>query len=116
MNSEYQRKLKAALDELSKAGIRKSNYDPPLHKLLRKIGVYLRLPYYNTFSGNALSQGISFVVFFGLLKFLIEWYRDRLESFSFLSVLFGGLIVGFSMAFYYASKKKKHNLSDWDDL
>ena len=71
MNSEYQRKLNAAFDELSKMGVRKSKYDPPIPRLLRRIGLHLRLPYYNTFSGNVISQGMAFVIIFGLLKFLM---------------------------------------------
>lgn len=116
MNINHQRKLQAAFDELTKSGVWNSKYKHPPYNKFRRFGVNMKPHYYSPFIVNALIQGIFFVLVFGGLKYLTDWYRDRLESFSFVTILVSGVFVGVVMAAYFWHKKEKHNLSDWDNL
>ncbi|WP_275116369.1 DUF6404 family protein [Vibrio diabolicus] len=60
---DYETKLQLAHKELSDKGVWKSNYNPPLVKLLRKLGLCFPPPYYRAFS-----QTLCFV-WFSLLLF-----------------------------------------------
>ncbi len=116
MNSDYERKLEAAFHELSKTGLPERSYDSPFYKLLRKFGVQIKPPQYNTYIGNALTLGMLSATFFGLIIFLVGLFLDRPERFNLVSVLFFGAIFGLFYAYLYERNKKKHNLTDWENL
>ncbi len=56
----YHSKLIAAHEELEQAGIWKSNFNPPLFRLLRKLGVKYPPPYYRSFQSNFLTSFVFF--------------------------------------------------------
>ena len=74
MNSYFKRKREAAFRELSKTGLPKRSYDSPFYKLLRKFGVQIKPPHYNTYIGNALTLGMLSATFFGLMIFLVGFF------------------------------------------
>ena len=63
-----------------------------------------------------LTLGVTFTICFGLFSFLFSSFRGKPENFSHLSVLVVGVIFGVYMAYDYERKKKKHDLTDWENL
>ncbi len=62
----FQDKLKATKKELSETKIWKSNYNPPIFVLLRKLGLNIRPFHYSTFPVNFFSSSIWCGLGFGL--------------------------------------------------
>ena len=63
----FQDKLEAAQKELSEANIWKSNHNPPISVLLRKIGFNIRPFHYCSFKSNFLQPRYGLVLFGGFL-------------------------------------------------
>ncbi len=60
---DYETKLQLAHKELSDKGVWKSNYNPPLVKLLRKLGLCFPPPYYQSFFANVMLVWLSLPLF-----------------------------------------------------
>ena len=113
----YQDKLEAAQKELNETKIWKSNYNPPIFVLLRKLGLNIRPLHYNTFVGNFLFASIWFGVVWGLLMWFTTWQPQNMPiQIALISSLSAGLLFGFFMAIYYKRSAKKNNLSNWQQL
>ena len=113
----FEEKCSFAIKELEKAKIWKSNYNPPLVKLLHKLGFNIPYPHYNSFMNNALFTGIFFGLVWGLLMYLTIWKSQNL-SFSAIAlvVVFAGTFFGLAMASYYKYGFKKYKLTPWVEI
>ena len=60
---DYETKLQLAHKELSDKGVWKSNYNPPLVRLLRKLGLCFPPPYYQRFFAKLCFVWLSFLLF-----------------------------------------------------
>jgi len=69
----YETKLQLAHKELSDKGVWKSNYDSPLVKLLRKLGLCFPPPYYQSFFANVMLCVAFFAPVWGFLQWLFVW-------------------------------------------
>ena len=113
----YETKLDAAHKELSEKGVWKSNYNPPISKLFRKLGIYFPPAYYQSFFANfALSM-----VYFALGWFLFDWLTnwsgtEKVILEAIYSALLIGALFGLMMATFYRIRRKQLDLSDWDSL
>ena len=116
MSNEFNRKLDVAYQELSKTGKWRYNFDPPIFRVLRKTGLNVRPPYYNTYVVNVLVFGIMFTVLFGAITYFLDSLRGRLESYSLTTVILTGVVFGLLVPYILNNAKKKYSLSDWEDL
>lgn len=115
--NDYDRKYAAALDELAKTGIWRSNSNPPYLRLLRSIGQRPRPPHYQVFKRNFIGHGLWFAVCWGLLMWFFFWRTtDMTILLAFVSAGFAGVFYGLIMAAYYSNGQRKHRLTRWDDL
>ena len=113
----YDKKCKLVAKELASSGIRQSNSNPPLLKLLRKVGVKVVPPHYRSFFSNALSSGAYFGPVWGILMYFMLWRYQGLHLVGALtSSCLAGLIFGICMASYYKYSARINKLTPWEDL
>jgi len=113
----FEEKLSKAHKELESTGIWKSNYNPPLFDLARKLGYKTSPPHYRQFLSNFIRQTLFFFVVWGGGMWLFVWDNSKVEphlQFAISSSV--ALLFGFFMAVYYKFSAKHHHLSDWDEL
>ncbi|WP_019027757.1 DUF6404 family protein [Colwellia piezophila] len=110
-------KLEAAQKELSETKIWKSNHNPPISVLLRKLGFKIRPFHYCSFMFNFLTSSLWFGGAWGLIMWFTTWQpNDMPIQIALLTSLFAGLLFGLFMALYFKRSAKKNNLSDWQKL
>jgi len=113
----YEQRCAFAAKELEAAKIWKSNYNPPIVKLSRKLGFKFPFRHYNSFLNNALSNGIYFGVVWGLFMYFFTWKNTNMPVVIMLSsALFAGAFFGLAMASYYRYSFKKHKLTPWNEI
>lgn len=114
---DYETRLKAAHKELSEKGVWKSNYNPPIAKLLRKVGIYLPPSYYLNFFSNFMLCMVTVAPVWGILNWFLVWGdagKPILEA-VYMALLVGALF-GLIMATFYLIRRKQLKLSDWNLL
>ncbi|WP_347366242.1 DUF6404 family protein [Vibrio vulnificus] len=114
---DYETKLQLAHKELSDKGVWKSNYNPPLVKLLRKLGLCFPPPYYQSFFANVMLCVAFFAPVWGIFQWFLVWDKlgkPVLEA-VYISLLTGALF-GLVMATFYYIRRKQLNLTDWGSL
>lgn len=113
----FQNKLESAQQELNETNIWKSNHNPPIVILLRKLGFNIRPFHYCSFKSNFIAASLWFNVIWGLIMWFTSWKNDDMpiQIAIFTSVL-AGVFFGLFMALYYKRSAKKNNLSDWHTL
>lgn len=113
----YQQKVDAALTELKATGMMQSNYQPPLFKALRKLGLQPRLPHYESPLKIVCSYGAFFGIFWGLFMWFFQWKSSALPVWGALTVAgSAGLLFGLTLSLYYRHGRKKYQLSTWETL
>jgi len=68
--------LEAAKKELNKAELWKSNHNPPISVLLRKLGFNIRPFHYCSFKSNFLTASVWFGGLWGLLMWYTSWQSN----------------------------------------
>jgi len=116
VSKEFEEKIDRAFKELSGTTMKKYNYAPPYFNVLRRFVPNLRPPHYSTYIVNVLVYGFVFSVVLGATTFLMDWYRGRLDSYSFIAVVNAAALFGITMATFVEVGKKKHSLSSWEAL
>ncbi|MFC6588266.1 DUF6404 family protein [Sulfitobacter pacificus] len=115
--TEYARRFAAAMAELEATKIWRSNYNPPMMKLQRRLGWKMRPPHYARFWRIAVGYALWFGPVWGVLMWFASW---RGQGFSLLSAVgasaVAGILFGVLMAAYYARARRRHKLSKWEDL
>lgn len=115
MNFEEKRHF--ALQELKNAGIWESNYNPPIVKLIHKLGLQMPFPHYISFIKNTLGMGAIFGIFWGLTMYFFVWGTQNVALMVVvLSSVLGGAVFGIAMASYYRYTFKKYKLTPWDEM
>lgn len=113
----FELKRSQALDALHKTGIWRSNYEPPLIRLLWRLGFKLPPPHFAPFFFVALLTGIFFGACWGGIMWLVHWSHVGMGV---LPAVKGsgiaGLAFGTSMALYYAYGRVKYKLPSWSSL
>lgn len=113
----YEEKCNFAIRELEAAKIWKSNYHPPILKLIRRLGFKVPFPHYNSFLNNALSTGIYFGFAWGLFMYLFSWNKENISiNVMLTTALAAGTFFGLAMASYYRYGFKKHKLTPWHEI
>lgn len=106
-----------ALQLLRQTGILRSNYEPPLLRLLWRLGINAPPPHFAGFLPTALATGLSFGLFWSVSMWLLVWpeLSRSLSSLALVSAC-AGVLFGLTMASYYAYGRRKHRLPRWKDL
>lgn len=113
----YPHRLETALARLAATGIMKSNYAPPLFRILWKMGVYLRPPHFANFISNFLLTGTWFGFAWGMFMWLFVWSGAGKSSFAAAATaLVGGVLFGLCMAAYYRYGARKYKLPEWSQI
>ena len=113
----FQDKLEVAQKELNEADIWKSNHNPPISVLLRKLGFNIRPFHYCSFKSNFLTASVWFGGVWGLFMWFTSWQSNGMTiQAALISSFFAGIFFGLFMALYYKRSAKKNNLSDWQTL
>ncbi len=106
----------AALALMANTGILKSNYYPPIVRLLWRLGFAMPLPHFVSFGRVALVSGVFFGAAWAVMMTLVVAPVPLSPMHSLLAALGGGAFFGLSMALYYAHGRRKHKLPLWRDL
>ncbi|EOX3483977.1 DUF6404 family protein [Vibrio cholerae] len=114
---DYERKLKAASEELNSKGVWKSNYNPPSAKLLQMLGLQQPPPYYRSFWVNFTNSFIVYTPIFGVLMWFILWSAEgQSVTYAVISSSIAGVAYGVTMALYFFIQRRRLNLKKWEDL
>jgi hypothetical protein len=117
MRKEFQRKLQAALQELSETGMWSANYNPLASMIFRFIGFRVRPPHYMSARGIFLYMMAWFAPLFGYVMYMWQWRWMGVSVWmAIIIALFAGALFGAAMAWVITRDRRKHKLSDWDDL
>ena len=107
----------AALKALASAGMHRSNYEPPLLRLMWRLGWNVPPPHFAPFWGNAIVSGLFFGIAWGVLVWFMSWSRQGMSLAGVLIAATGaGVLFGATMAGYYAHGKRKYSLPSWHEL
>ena len=69
----FEERLTAAHQELESKGVWHANYNPPLCRLLRRLGYPVKPPHYEDWLTNSLAFGISFGLVWGMMMWFFSW-------------------------------------------
>ncbi|MGQ0709399.1 MAG: DUF6404 family protein [Rhodoferax sp.] len=113
----YPAKVAVALETLQATGIWRSNYAPPIHRLLWRMGVAVPPPHLASFALNLVVSAVWFGTFWGLLMWLALWSRQGMPGVRAVGLsAVAGVAFGFFMAVYYWRGARKHNLPRWSQV
>lgn len=113
----YPQQLETALSHLAATGIMKSNYAPPLFRILWRMGVYARPPHFASFASNFLLTGAWFGIAWGAIMWLFVWSgTGKTPLVAAVTALAAGVLFGLCMASYYRYGARKHKLPEWSQI
>jgi hypothetical protein len=114
---DIRQKRQEALQLLAATGMWRSNYQPPMLRLLWALGIDIPPPHFARFLPNVISSGIFFGATWAILLYLLHGWP---EGTSWLIALkkagISGALFGIAMASYYAHGKRKYHLPDWKNF
>jgi hypothetical protein len=113
----YDIKYQSAIDELISAGKSSMAANPPIMRLMRKMGLKPRPVYYLGFWKTFFLFGIMFSFIWGCFMYFFFWQNTSTQlGVYFIASLFAGMLFGLLMSAYCQREKKRCKLSDWDSL
>lgn len=114
---EFEAKFQRAIEILGATEMWKSNYLPPITRLLRRMGFKVLPPHFYSFLYIAIFAGIYFTMAWGLFMWLFFWSGEGLPWGNIASkAILGGFLFGIGMAAYYAYGRKRYKLPAWNNL
>lgn len=117
MRKEFRRKLKAAFEELSATGMWSANYNPLASMIFRFIGFHVKPPHYMTPFGIVVYMMAWFTPLFGYVIYMFQLRAMGMPIWAAaLIALLTGAIFGALMSLWITRDRRKHGLSNWDDL
>lgn len=116
-NVNFDRKKQRALDIMAAKGMWRSNYAPPLHRLLWKLGVNIPPPPFTFFWHNVLLFGPSFGLTWGIFMWFTTWQPQCVNlTTALLSSAMAGVFFGVMMAAFHRWRKYVNRLPEWGKL
>jgi Family of unknown function (DUF6404) len=107
----FEEKLTAALGLLASTGMWRSNYAPPYHRLLWKLGAKTPPPHFRSFTANFVSAG----VLFGIVMWF-AWWPSMSVGRAFIGSIFAGVLFGLCEAARYRYGARKYRIPLWRDF
>lgn len=102
-NANFNRKKQRALKIMAEKGMWRSNYAPPLHRLLWKLGVNMPPPPFTSFWTNVLLFGSSFGLTWGIFMWFSVW---QAQCASLITVLISAALAGLFFALISVVNRK----------
>ena len=112
----FEERLAAAHQELESKGVWYANYNPPLFRLLRRLGLQLRPPHHERFLVNLLAFGLPTGAIWGVLMWYLGWQHEVNPAFALRQSLLFGIGLGLLMATWLWFRRKQLKLTPWDAL
>jgi len=95
----------------------RSNYEPPLLRLMWRLGLNVPPPHFASFWVNASTYGIFFGITWGAIMWFMQWSGQGMTlTAGGMAAATAGALFGVTMAIYYAYGKRKYKLPSWNDL
>ncbi|TNJ13097.1 hypothetical protein CF111_21735 [Aeromonas sobria] len=113
---EFERRLVAAHSELTDKGVLALNYNPPLWRLLRRLGLNIRPPHYERFIINLLALGLPTGAIWGLFMWFFGWQYEVSPAFAMRQIVQFGVGFGLLMAIIFWVRRKQLKLTPWERL
>jgi len=106
-----------ALAILNNTKMWRSNYEPPLLRLLWRLGIDVPPPHFVRFVPMFAFAAAWFASGYGLAMWFFIWDEQGTSSIvaAILSCM-AGLFFGLFMAAYYARGRRRYHLPDWKSL
>ncbi len=111
----HDEKVAFLLKELGQKGISQYTTAPPLYRLLWRLGIKVKPPFFVSFWFLAVTMGGYFGVFWGIFMWFVFWQQRLPVSVALESAVFAGVLFGLSMAAYYRWRAGKLGLPRWED-
>ncbi|MGL5389641.1 MAG: DUF6404 family protein [Serratia sp. (in: enterobacteria)] len=113
----FDEKKQQALALMAEKKMWRSNYAPPLMRLLWKLGVQIPPPPFMPFWQNVLCFGGFIGSLWGVIMWFTVWKSQGYSVLMALQMsLFAGVFFGFFMALYHYWRKRVNKLPDWNEL
>lgn len=112
----FAHRLAAAHRELADKGVQELNYNPPLCRLLRRLGLRLRPPHHERFLVNLLAFGLPTGAIWGVLMWCFGWQHEVSPAFALRQSALFGIGFGLLMATWLWFRRKQLKLTPWDAL
>jgi len=110
----FETQLAAAHRELADKGVQELNYNPPLFRLLRRLGLRLRPPHHERFLVNLLAFGLPTGAIWGVLMWCFGWHDEVSPSFALRQSALFGIGFGLLMGIIVWMRRKQLKLTPWD--
>jgi len=113
----FDEKKKRAFALMAQKKMWSCNYEPPLFRLLWKLGSEIPPPPFAPFWLNTLFSSVTFGFIWGLFMWLFSWNNTGYSPLIALErCVITGLLFGVAMALFYYWRKRANNLPDWNSL
>ncbi|MDM5075507.1 DUF6404 family protein [Aeromonas media] len=112
----FETRLAAAHRELTDKGMQELNYNPPLFRLLRRLGLRLRPPHYERFLVHLLAFGLPTGAIWGVLMWYFDWQDEVNPTFALRQSALFGIGFGLLMGIIVWMRRKQLKLTPWDAL
>ena len=113
----YPTKVDSALAVLAGTGMSSSNYAPPIHRILWRMGTEIPPPHLASFGFNVLLSGLWFGAIWGLFMWFFTWRASGMTmGAASLAALGAGIVFGIAMASFYRYGSRKYKLPSWSQF
>ena len=107
-------KLKLARHHLSELGLPRNTWQPPLWRLLWRLGVDTPPPLFWGFGSLTVLFGSFFGAGWGALMWVFAWSDGAVSvAAAIIGACVAGLLFGLCMATYFRHFARKHDLPSW---
>ncbi|WP_157950430.1 DUF6404 family protein [Pannonibacter carbonis] len=117
MRADFAKQCELANQDAIAHGIRPWEANPPIDRLLRKLGLRMRPPLYRSFGANMFVYGSYYGTCLGLFNWFAIWPRDSMPiPVAVMISIAAGLAFGAIVAALVVRKRRKAGLTRWNDL
>ncbi|WP_368758775.1 DUF6404 family protein [Klebsiella oxytoca] len=114
---DFEARKQKALAIMAERRMWKSNYAPPLVRLLWRLGVKIPPLPFMSFWRLFVVMAAPFSIGYGLLMYLMVWRAQGMSPLFACAVsLIAGVLFGLTMALFHLWRRRANKLPDWNDL